>query len=191
MKLIPENFYHIFNRGNNKQQIFFNRKNYLFFLSKIKTHLIPYCDLICYCLMPNHFHLLIHIPEDFDNDKFTDNFRILLSSYTRAINVQNDSTGSLFQQHSKIKCLTDGSKRSENYALVCFHYIHQNPLMSGLVNKMEDWEFSSFREYLGLRKKLICNGDIAIENLGLPHIPEEFYRMSYEILNEDKAKALF
>jgi REP element-mobilizing transposase RayT len=191
MKQIPDNFYHIYNRGNNKQRIFFVKKNYSFFLDKIRTHLIPYSDLICYCLMPNHFHLLIHTPIKFDDDKFTNNLKIFLSSYTRAINIQNKTTGSLFQQHSRIKCLTVGSKRSENYAFVCFHYIHQNPLKGGLVKKIEDWEFSSFREYIGLRKKPICNKAFAIETLGLPSNPEEFYKMSYKIISEDKGKNNF
>ena len=186
MKLIANNFYHIYNRGNNKQTIFFNRKNYLYFIDKIITHITNFSDLICYCLMPNHYHFLIYTQESFDNTKFSNNLKILFSSYTRAINNQNKTSGSLFQQHSKIKCLTDGSKKSENYPLVCFHYIHQNPMTSGLVKKMEDWEFSSFREYIGLRKNPICNREIAIEKLGMPKTYDEFYKQSYEIIREDK-----
>ena len=51
--------YHIYNQGNNKQKVFFSRDNYLFFLRKIRTHLLPYVDVLAYCLMPNHFHLMV------------------------------------------------------------------------------------------------------------------------------------
>ena len=48
--------YHIYNQGNNRQKIFFERENYLFFLRKMRVYLLPYCDVLAYCLMPNHFH---------------------------------------------------------------------------------------------------------------------------------------
>ncbi len=51
--------YHIYNQGNNRQKIFFNRENYLFFLKKIKTYILPYSDIFAWCLMPNHFHLMV------------------------------------------------------------------------------------------------------------------------------------
>jgi len=139
MKLCPDNIYHIYNRGNNKQKIFFTKKNYLFFLQKVKAELKPFSDIICYCLMPNHFHFMLSTFNNFDEEKFNNGYRILLSSYTKAINVQENRTGSLFQQNSKAKCLTALSNyKSNNYGLVCFNYIHQNPLNAGLVSKMED-----------------------------------------------------
>ena len=51
--------YHIYNQGNNNRVIFFNRENYLFFLKKIKTYVLPYADILAWCLMPNHFHLMV------------------------------------------------------------------------------------------------------------------------------------
>ena len=59
MKFEPHTIYHIFNQGNNRQPIFFQERNYYFFLEKMKTHLLPYGDIIAYCLMPNHFPLAI------------------------------------------------------------------------------------------------------------------------------------
>jgi len=53
--------YHIYNQGNNRQRIFFKRENYLFFLEKIKNHVLPYADILAYCLMPNHFHLMGYV----------------------------------------------------------------------------------------------------------------------------------
>ena len=53
--------YHVFNRGNNSERVFFSDKNYLYFLEKLKYYVYPYADIIAYCLMPNHFHLMIYV----------------------------------------------------------------------------------------------------------------------------------
>jgi len=55
------NLYHIFNQGNNREKIFFSRDNYIFFLEKIKKYIIPHADIIAWCLMPNHFHLMVYV----------------------------------------------------------------------------------------------------------------------------------
>jgi putative transposase len=59
MNLVLGNIYHVYNRGNNKEPIFFKSDNYSYFLSNINRYVIPHCDLLAYCLMPNHFHLLV------------------------------------------------------------------------------------------------------------------------------------
>jgi len=61
MQFEAGNIYHIYNQGNNRQKIFFERENYLFFLKKIKTHVVPYADILAWCLMPNHFHLMAYV----------------------------------------------------------------------------------------------------------------------------------
>jgi len=63
MQLIPGHIYHIFNRGNNSRKIFFSRENYLFFLQKINTYLLPHADVLAWCLMPNHFHLMVYVSD--------------------------------------------------------------------------------------------------------------------------------
>lgn len=124
MKLYPNNLYHIYNRGNNKQKIFFTKNNYHFFLQKMKIELKPFSDIICYCLMPNHFHFLISTYNNFDPLQLSNGFKTLLSSYTKAINLQEKRSGSLFQQNSKAKCLTAlTNRKTNNYGLVCFNYI--------------------------------------------------------------------
>ena len=92
MKFSPNNFYHVFNRGNNKQKIFFQERNYQFFEGKIKEYVCPHCHVLSYCLMPNHFHLLIYLGEQIGVSPLG-NMQILerkigtlQSSYTRAIN---------------------------------------------------------------------------------------------------------
>ncbi len=60
-KLKPGNFYHIYNRGNNREDIFFEEKNYPYFLELYAKHITPVADTFAYCLMRNHFHLLVRI----------------------------------------------------------------------------------------------------------------------------------
>jgi len=113
--------YHIYNQGNNRQVIFFNPENYLYFLQKIRIHILPYCDVLAWCLMPNHFHLMVRVnclevemntfsPGAILSRTRTDTLQksigILLASYTRAINNQEKRSGSLFRNETKAECLT-------------------------------------------------------------------------------------
>ncbi len=192
MKLYPNNIYHIYNRGNNKQKIFFTKKNYLFFLQKTRAELKPYSDIICYCLMPNHFHFMISTFNKFNEEKFSLGYRVLLSSYTKAINLQEKRVGSLFQQNSKAKCLTALTNyKSNNYGLVCFNYIHQNPVNAGLVKCMEEWEFSSFKDYAGMRNGTLCNKDTAYDLIGIPKSKEDFFKLSKELLESRVLQNIF
>ena len=202
MRFIPNNLYHIYNRGNNQQRIFFNRENYLFFLKKIKKGLTPHCRILAWCLMPNHFHLMVYYPEALPNQPLSDNFEsdnfgvmqpltrsiaILVSSYAKAINKQQHRTGSLFQQKTKAKLLTEN--KNTDYPFVCFHYIHQNPLKAGLVRQSEDWEFSSFRDYAGLRNGALVDKESACRFLDISVDPLAFRKHSYRVMtNNDIAK---
>ena len=183
--------YHIFNQGNNRQKIFFEQENYLFFLKKIRTYVLPYADVFAWCLMPNHFHLMVLVNEvevsfthqmtpshqmnKINKRDLTTSIAIMLRSYTRAINKQNNTSGSLFRSHTKAECIdchngitpsfytTNGSAQINitdpelQYPQICFNYIHQNPVKAGLVTDATDWKFSSAQEYAGLRKGTLVN----------------------------------
>ena len=93
---------------------------------------------------------------------------ILLSSYSQAINKQNKTTGSLFQQKTKAKILIEKKgEHYENYLVNCFHYLHRNPLDSGLVKDLSHWVYSSYQDYAGLRKGTLCNIDLFFSLTGL------------------------
>jgi len=183
--------FHVLNRGLYRMKVFANRENYIYFLWKIRKLLLGHCSVVAYCLMPNHFHLLlfVHATEiDIKQETGTDNPKtrtlnqaigIMLRSYTSALQKQEKFTGSLFQQHTKAFCLTDPGgitpayfntafgviintlPPERQYPQVCFDYIHKNPVDANLVSKPEDWEFSSARDYSGLRKGTLVNMDLA------------------------------
>ncbi len=186
MQFAPNSLYHSYNRGNNQQLLFFSYANYLFFLKKIRDYVLPHADLLAYCLMPNHFHLMLETKPDLEEQALNAGIQRLLSSYTQAINKQEKRTGSLFQQHTKAKCLVE-----PEHALTCFHYLHQNPLRAGLVRQMENWPFSSFKDYCGFRNGTICNQSRTRLLLDLPENHLHFYETSHQVLRDDYFALLF
>ncbi len=185
MRLTEGGIYHVFNRGNNRTVIFPRRQNYLYFLEGVQKYIKQHCDILAWYLMPNHFHFLVHANEfstpiikdgSFERQRFSQGIKQLLSSYAKAINKQEGRTGSLFQQ--KTKCVHVNDPDHE-YSLTAFHYVHQNPLQAGLVDRMEDWEFSSFREYMGEGTVNLCNQDLAKQLLDLDM--NRFYDEAYRV----------
>ena len=145
MKFKRGNYYHLYNRTNNNELLFPSAENYLYFLQKFKAYLCPYCTVIAYCLMPTHFHFLVRIESD-NSLLISKQIGILLRSYTRAINKRFGRHGNLFQQNTKAR-LVDG----DAYLLALLNYIHQNPLRARLTKTLAEWEYSSFRDYAGIR----------------------------------------
>ena len=192
--------YHVYNQGNNKQPIFYERENYLYFLRKMRKYLRPNADILCYCLMPNHFHWLMvpkasglaagtaikgvakiagtsKVPAISNaQQRLTQDIGTLLSSYTKAVNKRQGRSGSLFRGRTKAKngfiddfITVDGPHKEKlflpdnDYAIKCFQYIHNNPVKANLVIKSSDWEFSSAKEYEGLRNGTMCNTQLALD----------------------------
>jgi REP element-mobilizing transposase RayT len=178
----------VYNRGNDRQRIFFDRDNYLLFLRKVRGYLLPHAHLLSYCLMPNHFHFLLETRETLSGQELNLGIGTLLSSYTQAINVRYRRTGSLFQQHSKAVCLEE---TDSIYPLTCFHYIHQNPYAAGLVRRLEEWEYSSFRDYMQFRSGTLCDQVRARALLNLPVEREAFYKQSYQTIPPTRLRKLF
>ncbi|HLF32594.1 MAG TPA: transposase [Cyclobacteriaceae bacterium] len=175
--------YHVYNRGNNRQELFYERDHYFLFLLKIRKILLEFCELLSYCLMPNHNHLMIYAKEFMPDRAFKNPFKgnvqyhplvrkigTLQSSYTRALNNEMKNSGSLFQQKAKAKLLNEDPW----YPKTCFHYSHQNPVKAELVKKMWQWEFSSFNDYAGYRDDNLVNKELAFELLDIPRDPAEF-----------------
>ena len=124
----------------------------------------------------------------------TEGIRLLLSSYTKGLNKQLNLSGNLFQQKTKAKCtslVSDTSKvfTIKNYSTIAFHYIHQNPWKAGLVARIEDWEFSSFRDYCGLRNGTLCDKEVAYQELSIDK--EKLYSDSYNTIEDFKVKLIF
>lgn len=196
MELLKNKLYHIYNQGNNKIQLFYSRDNYLFFLKLIRKFVLPNSEIIAYSLMPNHYHIMIYTNEKSVEEKEVGNisisnlsngFRLLQSAYTLAFNKLNNRTGSLFRQKTKFKCIDEYS--DQHYDYICFNYIHQNPYTANLCDKLEDWEYSSFKDYVQLRNGTLVNKDLGFRILNLNE--KDLYQDSYKVIAEDKIKKLY
>ena len=164
----PDAYYHLYNRGNNYRPIFFERENYLFFLRQIRKYLAAQAvEVIAYCLMPNHYHLLVYLV----TGDLSDMMQAFSLSYTKAINARNRRVGSLFQGRFKAIHVD-----RETYLLHLARYIHLNPVAAGLVTRAEEWEFSSYREFIGLRHGTLCKPGIVLSQLG----SQQAYRVFVE-----------
>ena len=179
MEIYPNKYYHIYNRSNNSEVAFRSSENYDFFLSKYRKYLGGMLDTLAYCLMPTHFHFLVIIRSE-ETDSIKNAVGVMLSSYTKAINKRYNRHGSLFQLHTKSKLI-----EQDDYLFTITAYIHQNPFRAGLVKKLEDWEYSSYREYLGLNKNNIVDTKILREYYSSI---EEFKKFSEEMLSSVKEK---
>jgi putative transposase len=191
MKFTEGSFYHIYNRGNDKRKLFFEDRNYEFFLQKVDKYIGQNSNLLAWCLMPNHFHFLIQAnlstvsiikEKPIQINAMTEGIRLLLSSYTKAIQIQERITGSLFQQKTKAKCVDD-------YLPTAFHYIHQNAFRAKLVGRLEDWRWSSLREYIGLTNSFFCKKEVAYSHMDISR--EKFLKDSYSVIPEEFVRNIF
>jgi putative transposase len=92
--LYQDHLYHIYNRGNGKEKIFYRNENYLYFLSQYEKYILELADTFAFCLLPNHFHLLIRIKCS-SPETITEAFRKFFISYSMSVNKQEQRKGSL------------------------------------------------------------------------------------------------
>lgn len=157
-------FYHLYNRGLEKQPIFTNNRDYSQFVKTIfyyqiqnpkpkfstyrRTKVFPVdhskkiVDIICYCLMPNHFHLLIKQLQDGGISEF---MRKFIHSYTKYRNIKYNRQGPICQ--GMFKAVRVGT---DEQLVHVSRYIHLNPLVSLIVKDLNLYLWSSYRTYLDL-----------------------------------------
>ena len=147
-------YYHIYNRGNNSNPIFFETENYNHFLRLYAKYIDPIVETYAWCLLKNHFHFLIRIKDEKEikHNQFTYStterpkiitpsrqFSHLFNSYTQAVNKRYNKTGSLFERTFERKLVS-----SNNYFQKLIYYIHNNPVHHGLVENMTEYPWSSY-----------------------------------------------
>jgi putative transposase len=134
---IPNIPCHIIQRGNNKIPIFLETKDYQFFLELLQeAHIKHPCQLYGYCLMPNHFHLII-------NPQLTSQVSLFMKlvggKYVRYFNKKYSRTGTLWENRFRSFLIGE-----EKYFIRCLRYVETNPLRTKLVKNPEDWKWSSY-----------------------------------------------
>ncbi|NJN49930.1 MAG: transposase [Polaribacter sp.] len=141
--LVQDSYYHIYNRGNNKEDIFFEIKNYDYFLNLLTKHTNSVCEILAYCLLKNHFHLVIKTKENIESKKISQSFSNFFNAYSKSINKLYNRDGSLFKtRFSRIKI------DNEEYLKNIIIYVHLNPKHHQFVNDFRNYKFSSYQNYL-------------------------------------------
>ena len=155
--------YHIYNRGNNKESIFKEPQNYLYFLTLWKKYIQPIADTFCYNLLPNHFHFFIRVREhqtsqvvaqtsqvlaqtsqvfetcEVSQKPLEQNFSNLFNAYAKAINKKYNRTGSLFQERFRRKEITNDA-----YFTNLIGYIITNAAKHGICKKAKEYPHSAY-----------------------------------------------
>lgn len=173
--LLFNTHYHIYNRGNNREDIFFEERNYEHFFKLFIKYIEPVADTLAYCLLRNHFHLMVRIKSEIEIISWLNNhekelkrkninpsrrFSDFFNSYAKAINNAYGRTGSLFQHPFGRVMITD-----EQQFWNVIAYIHQNPQKHQFTNDFRDWKWSSYGDVLS-NDQTIINREIALEIFG-------------------------
>ncbi len=187
-----DSYFHIYNRGNNKENIFLNSEDYNFFLLKIRQNLFPdetlkrvtplvenSFSLICYCLMPNHFHLILKQNAEIPTSKLLTR---ICTSYAAYFNKKYGRVGHVFQGRFKQKFI-----ENDSYLLWLSAYIHQNPCIGKISVSPADYKWSSYGEYLNPSlSSRICDKSVVLHQFGNPQDFFNFTEESYKIIEERK-----
>ena len=173
-ELSSTGFYHIFFRGINHQSLFEEDNDFHFFintLTSLKNDL--YFELHAYCLMPNHVHLLL---KESTNGDISLIMKRLLTKYVMYFNRKYERSGALIANRYKSIPV-----EIDQYFVPLVCYIHQNPVKAGLVKNLEDYSFSSYKDYFkcdGITNTAFSLGLVGRDEWLLLH-------QSYSVLNFD------
>ena len=171
-KLNPGNYYHIYNRGNNKEIIFKTPENYIHFLNLWKKFIHPVAETFCYNLLPNHFHFFVRIreqplqisqvlktfeilPKEVFPKPLEQHFSNLFNAYAKAINKRFHRTGSLFQERFRRKEIN-----SVGYFTSIIGYIITNAAKHGFCTKAIDYPYSAYASLLSSKPTLLLRNEI-------------------------------
>ena len=168
-KFEPNCFYHIYNRSIGNELLFNHDNDFKYFICKMDRFINPHAKVYAYCLIPNHFHLLLKVSENKDlpagvedlpdgrkGANLDQSLKNLFNSYTRSYNIVHKRHGRLFQHGYKYKKID-----SEDYLMWIIYYIHRNPVHHNITTDCSSWKFSSYnsivKEYDKKRSDYIFN----------------------------------
>lgn len=170
-------YYHLYNRGAGKGKIFFNAGNYLYLLRLVKEYAPKFgVAVIAYCLMPNHYHFLFRQETEVLLSKF---MQVVFNAYVQALNIQQGRTGTLFEGRFKHKRVDQWE-----YLMALCRYIHRNPVKAGLVTKPEDWAYSNYREWIGLRDGALVDREFVQDHFSSA---DEYVQFVNDVEDEEKS----
>jgi putative transposase len=152
-------YYHIYNRGVNKQSIFFEEDHYSVCLRLINKYLsVHSVELFAWCLMPNHYHLILWTELENGISRF---IQVVFNAYAQSLNKRIERRGPLFEGRFKHVLIDE-----QTYLMQVCRYIHMNPVKAGLVRKPEEWAFSDYLEWTGKRRTGLLKANLIKDCFG-------------------------
>jgi len=194
MKYQPNQIYHIYNQGNNKQRIFFRDENYLYFIEKMRKYLLPNVHILCYCLMPNHFHWLVYTKEQAclpstsvkPRSKFSDDYKSYLNSIAFCDKKKNENQNitSIKSENSLIEHKDFQQNLSKSIGVLLSTY-------TKAINKQEKRTGSLFRDKTKSKRDFIDELlTVEFDKRKLLMQPDFHYsRICFEYIHENPVKA--
>lgn len=166
IEFIKGEYYHIYNRGCNKEDIFYKPTNYSYLMGLMEKYLKPFqVSTIAFCLLPNHYHFLLRQNSDISISNF---IQPVFNSYTKAFNKMFGRTGTLFKDPFKAIHIDN-----QSYLIHLCRYLHRNPIDSGLVDDLLNWKYSNYLEWIGQRNSLLVDLEFVNKNF---RTPEEYIK---------------
>jgi putative transposase len=153
--LVDGFIYHVLNRGNAKQTVFHDKYNYRYFLDLLKDAKEKHpIKIFAYCLMPNHYHLIIS-PEKGNDLSIV--LQWVMTSYVRYIHRTRGSSGHIWQGRYKNFII-----KNDAHLITVLRYVENNPVRAQLVQSAEDWPWSSLAERFGNKKVLLDESPVEL-----------------------------
>jgi REP element-mobilizing transposase RayT len=198
VSLQPDGYYHIYNHAVGRENLFEKDDDYTYFLKKLKEHVLPISDILSYCLLLNHFHLVVRIKDhsaittllkqksgisqferenkkrdDYVGEQISKIFSNLFNTYAKHYNFVMNRSGTLFKRNFRRNRIEDMAYLRR---LIC--YVHQNPVAAGFCRQMQHWKYSSFNAILSSGSTMIPRDEIIelfgdLENLKYCHLKME------------------
>ncbi len=190
IRIGPGKFYHVWNRGNNRENLFYTPANYEYFLRMYADYLEPVAETYSFCLLPNHFHLLIRTRSTIvvspmgETTKKISNpvsqaFQRFFTAYSQAINIQQHRTGSLFQKPFKRLEITSTQQLAN-----LVQYIHTNPQKHGIIDDFRQCPWSSYDRIIRNRPSKLKKEEV-LQWFGNP---ENYLNYHARIIDLDELK---
>lgn len=173
-------YYHVYNRGTRKQNIFIQNRDYKRFLERLGEYKDKFeVSILSYCLMPNHFHLLVKQETDIPITFF---MLRLGTSYAKYFNIKYDQVGSLFQGPFKAKLID-----SDEYLLQVSRYIHRNPLSISTPGvDLTSYPWSSYASYINGGKDNLVNSAYVLSYFAKSNSREDYKQFTeFDFKEED------
>lgn len=164
---LPDYYYHIYNRGAHKADIFRDDRDYVYLLKLLKEKAAAFdISVIAYCLMDNHYHFLLRQNGDATISQF---MQAVFNIYSKTFNKKYGLSGTLFESAFKAIFVD----RYE-YLLHLCRYIHRNPVEADMVKKPEQWHYSNYLEFIEQRAGELVDRDFVSKNFGTPEEYQDF-----------------